>query len=72
MSSEHALAFNGPLSTFREWHALLIGLAAGSVVGWSKPIRSDLREEPHAAVGGFLVGVAAGAWLASRRGVSAS
>jgi len=72
MSSEQALAFNGPLSTFREWHALLIGLAAGSVVGWSKPIRSDLREEPHAAVGGFLVGVAAGAWLASRRGVSAS
>ena len=72
MSSERALAFNGPLSTFREWHALLIGLAAGLLAGWSKPIRSDLREEPHAAIGGLLVGVAAGAWLASRRGVSAS
>ena len=60
MSSEHALAFNGPLSTFREWHALLIGLGAGLLAGWSQPIRRGVREEPHAAIGGFLLGVAAG------------
>ena len=63
MSSESQLLYNGPLSTFREWHALLIGLAAGSVVGWSRSLRSDLRDEPHAAIGGFLVGVAAGTIL---------
>ena len=72
MSSEHALAFNGPLSTFREWHALLIGLAAGLLAGWSKPIRRGVRAEPHFAIAGALVGVAAGAWLSSRRGVSDS
>jgi len=63
MSSEQILAFNGPLSTFREWHALLIGLAAGLVVGWSQPIRSGVRAEPHAAIAGALIGVWAGTRL---------
>jgi hypothetical protein len=63
MSSEQQFSYNGPLSTYAEVHSLLIGLAAGLLAGWSQPIRSDLREEPHAAIGGFLVGVAAGTIL---------
>jgi hypothetical protein len=63
MSSEHQFSYNGPLSTYAEAHSLLIGLAAGLLAGWSQPIRSGVRAEPHAAIGGFLVGVAAGTIL---------
>jgi hypothetical protein len=63
MSTEQQFAYNGPLSTYSEAHSLLIGLAAGLLAGWSKPIRSDFRDEPYSAIGGFLVGVAAGTIL---------
>jgi hypothetical protein len=67
MSSESALPYNGPLSTFREWHAATVGLAAGLLAGWSRTLRRDLRKEPHYAIGAFFVGIALGiVWRRSR------
>lgn len=63
MSSEQSFGYDGPLSTFSEWHSLIIGLAAGIAIGWSKTLRRDLRKEPHYAIGAFLIGVALG-WAA--------
>jgi len=48
--------YNGPLSTYREWHSLLIGATIGGLVGWSATLRHDLRREPHYALAGALVG----------------
>lgn len=56
MSTEQSFPYNGPLSTFSEWHSLTIGLAAGLLIGWSKTLRRDLKAEPHYAIGGLLVG----------------
>ena len=63
MSSEQQFSYNGLMSTYAEAHSLLIGLAAGLLAGWSRSLRSDLRDEPHAAIGGLLVGVAVGTRL---------
>jgi hypothetical protein len=48
-------SYNGPLSTYRECHSLLIGVAGGALLGWSTTLRHDLRAEPHYAIGGALV-----------------
>jgi len=48
--------YNGPLSTYREWHSLLIGATLGGLVGWSATLRHDLRREPHYALAGALLG----------------
>jgi len=63
MSTEQSFSYDGPLSTFSEWHSLIIGFAAGLIAGWSKTLRRDLRKEPHYAIGAFLVGVFLG-WAA--------
>lgn len=63
MSTEQSFAYDGPLSTFSEWHSLTVGLAAGLVAGWSRTLLHDLRTEPHYAIGGILIGVAAGILL---------
>ena len=63
MSSEHQFAYNGPLSTYTEAHSLLIGLAAGIIAGWSRPIRREVRAEPFYAIAGTLAGVWAGTML---------
>jgi hypothetical protein len=47
--------YDGPLSTYREWHSLLIGATLGGLVGWSATLRHDLRREPHYALAGALV-----------------
>jgi len=54
-SDESQGSYNGPLSTYREWHSLLIGVAGGAAFGWSATLRHDLRAEPHYAIGGALV-----------------
>lgn len=54
MSSEKSLSYNGPLSTYREWHATLLGALVGAVLGWSQTARRDIRREPQYAVAGFL------------------
>ena len=61
MSTEQTLSYDGPLSTYREWHSLIIGFTAGLLAGWSKTLRRDLRREPHYAIGAFLAGLIAGA-----------
>lgn len=63
MSTEQALPYDGPLSTYTEWHSALYGLAAGLVAGWSKTLRREFRKEPHYFVGAFLAGVWAGTKL---------
>ncbi|AFH21987.1 hypothetical protein OSG_eHP14_00035 [environmental Halophage eHP-14] len=62
MSSEQSFSYNGPLSTFREWHSLGFGLAAGVLAGWSKTIRHEVRNEPHY----FIIGLAVGAWVGTK------
>jgi hypothetical protein len=47
--------YNGPLSTYREWHTLAFGVIVGALVGWSRTLRHDLRREPHYALAGALV-----------------
>jgi len=56
MSTEQALPYDGPLSTFQEWHSLLLGVLPGIAFGWSRTIRREIRNEPHYALGGFLAG----------------
>jgi len=56
MSSESAFDYDGPLSTYGEWHAATFGAVVGALIGWSRTLRHDLRREPHYAVGGALLG----------------
>jgi len=60
MSSESQFQYNGPFSTYVETHSALIGFVPGLITGWSRSLRRDLRNEPHYALGGFLLGVIAG------------
>jgi len=62
MSTEQSFAYNGPLSTYREWHSIGFGAAAGIAAGWSKTLRRDVRTEPQY----FLVGLAVGAWAGTK------
>lgn len=55
MSTESAFEYNGPLSTYSEWHAAGLGATLGALVGWSATLRHDLRAEPHYALGGALL-----------------
>jgi len=48
--------YDGPLSTYREWHALGVGIVVGTLIGWSRTLRHDLRRELHYALGGALLG----------------
>jgi len=57
MSSESAFAYDGPLSTYREWDALLYGIAAG-IVAATTPIPRDAGREPSKAIAGVFVGYA--------------
>jgi hypothetical protein len=45
MSSESVLPYDGPLSTYREWDALLYGLAVGALLSIRR-VRRDIRREP--------------------------
>lgn len=63
MSTESTFDYDGPLSTYREGHAGIVGLALGLTIGWSPTLRTDLRREPHYAVAGVLAGIALGAAL---------
>jgi len=53
-SDESGDNYDGPLSTYREWHSLLLGAVAGTLLGWSATLRHDLRREPHYALAGVL------------------
>lgn len=55
MSTESTLGYDGPLSTYGEWHAAAFGAVVGALIGWSRTLRHDLRREPHYAVGGALL-----------------
>jgi hypothetical protein len=57
MSSEQALSYNGPLSTYREWDSLVYGIAVGCLLAIPR-VRRDIRREPSKAIGGVLVTVA--------------
>jgi len=59
MSSESQYVYDGPLSTFTEWDALLYGVTAGIVLTQT-PISRDIAREPSK----FLGGVAAGSVVA--------
>lgn len=58
MSTEHALPYDGPLSTYREWDAFLYGVVAGLVLSIDR-VRADLRREPSKAIAGALLACAA-------------
>lgn len=53
-ASESQSRYDGPLSTYREWHALLFGVVVGALFGWSRTLRSDARHEPHYVLAGAL------------------
>jgi len=62
MSTEHQFAYDGPLSTFSEWHSIGFGAAAGIAAGWSNTLRRDIRTEPQY----FIAGLAVGAWAGTK------
>jgi len=66
MSSEQSLPYNGPFSTYLEWHAAILAFVFGVVVGWSRKIKVQIRKEPVTAVCGMLAGVWAGVKLRER------
>jgi len=66
MSSEQSLPYNGPFSTYLEWHAAILGFVFGVIAGWSRKIRREIRKEPGMAVSGLLAGVWAGIKLRDR------
>jgi hypothetical protein len=45
MSSERALSYDGPLSTYREWDAVIYGLAVGLLFSIGR-VRRDVAREP--------------------------
>lgn len=67
MSSESQFSYNGPLSTYKEWHSAGLGAIVGIGIGWSATLRHDLRNEPHYAVAGLLGG-ALGAFILQQVG----
>jgi hypothetical protein len=66
MSSEESLPYNGPFSTYLEWHAAILAFVLGAIAGWSPKIRRQIRKEPAMAVCGLLAGVWAGIKLRDR------
>lgn len=57
MSTESALPYDGPLSTFQEWDAFLYGIVVGLVLAIDR-IRRDAAAEPSKVIGGAIVGYA--------------
>jgi len=57
MSSEQSFAYDGPLSTYREWDSLVYGVAIGCLLAIPR-VRRDIRREPSKAIGGILLTVA--------------
>lgn len=59
MSPESSLPYNGPLSTYAEWHALSHGLYHGLVslrpTPTAYPDNKDVDKEPHYFKIGFVV-----------------
>jgi hypothetical protein len=55
VSAESSFEYDGPLSTYTEWHALLFGVIVGVPLGWSRTVRREIRKEPHYALGGLLI-----------------
>jgi len=55
--------YDGPFSSYTEWHSAIIGLFAGLLAGWSDTLRQEVRQEPHYALGFCLAGVALAHWL---------
>jgi hypothetical protein len=64
MSTEQSLPYDGPLSTYREWDALIYGLAVGALLSIDR-VRRDIRKEPSK----FLVAVLAALALSEARDV---
>jgi hypothetical protein len=60
MSSEHQFPYDGPLSTFTEWDALLCGIATGIVLNHTS-ISRDIAREPSKFIGGVFTG-----WVIAR------
>jgi len=54
MSSEQSFAYDGPLSTYREWDSLVYGVAIGCLLSIPR-VRRDIRKEPSKAIGGALL-----------------
>lgn len=55
MSTEATLSYDGPLSTYQEWDALLYGLVVGFVLAIDR-VRRDIQAEPSKVIGGALLG----------------
>jgi hypothetical protein len=53
MSTEQTLPYDGPLSTYREWDALIYGLAVGALLSIDR-VRQDIRNEPSKFLGALL------------------
>ena len=58
MSTEAALPYDGPLSTYQEWDVLLYGITVGLVLSIDR-IRRDVQAEPSKVIAGAIVGYAA-------------
>lgn len=57
MSTEQSLPYDGPLSTYREWDALIYGLAVGALLSINR-VRRDIRREPSKFFGALLALIA--------------
>ncbi|MEF8881998.1 MAG: hypothetical protein V5A34_05675 [Halapricum sp.] len=57
MSTESTFRYNGPLSTYQEWDALLYGLVVGAAFSFDT-VRRDIRAEPSKLIAGALLAYA--------------
>jgi len=57
MSTEQALPYDGPLSTYQEWDAVVYGLAVGAFLA-IPTVRRDIKAEPSKFIGAALGTVA--------------
>lgn len=56
-TDESGSAYDGPLSTYQEWDALLYGLVVGVALSIDT-VRRDIRAEPSKAIGGAIIAYA--------------
>ena len=53
-------SYDGPLSTYKEWHAfthgVYYGLTSKALVTPPEPKNEDVKKEPHYYRGGYIIG----------------
>lgn len=54
--TESGWGYDGPFSTYKEWHAFTIGLYHGLKKLGKPNSNSDVEAEPHYYKGGYVIG----------------